>query len=544
MCRRQSDPMPENTTSGHRDGPGTPWSPFRFPAFTVLWVATVISNIGTWMHDVGAGWLMTELSASPAIVAAVQAATTLPIFLFALLAGAVADIVDRRKLLLIANTFLSVVALLLAGIVYLGLMTPALLLIFTFAMGTGAAFMAPVWQAIVPKLIDPPHLGSAIALNSVGINVSRAIGPALAGVLIVGLGLASPFAVNAVSFLVIIAALFWWSPAPRAVQQVPAEQVLGAMRSGLKYTLNSKPMKATLIRAAAFFLFASAFWAMLPLIAKDVLTGGPGLYGLLLGSVGAGAVSGAFVLPAIKRMFGIGGTVFAGSVGTSLVLVILSLGSSQVLALAAAALAGLSWIAVLSSLHVAAQTALPDWVRARGLAVFLTVFFGSMSAGSVIWGQIATHTSIETALMLAAGGALVFALITLPVKLKTYSVEALAPSSHWPEPVLMAEDQIADGPVRIDVVYKVAVSEQGAFMAAMKDMRASRLRGGGYGWSLLRNAEGEDEFIESWFEPSWTDHMRHHSRVSEEDRQKQLQVAALHSGSQAPLVKHWVSGRR
>ncbi len=419
-------------------------------------------------------------------------------------------------------------------------MTPTLLLVFTFAMGTGAAFMAPAWQAIVPKLIDPPHLGSAIALNSVGINVSRAIGPALAGVLIVALGLASPFAVNAVSFLVIIAALFWWSPAPGAVQSVPAEHILGAMRSGLKYTLNSQPVKATLIRAAAFFLFASAFWAMLPLIAKDVLDGGPGLYGLLLGSVGAGAVSGAFVLPAIKRKLGIGGTVFAGSIGTALVLICLSMVPNQVLALAAAALAGLSWIAVLSSLHVAAQTALPDWVRARGLAVFLTVFFGSMSAGSVIWGQIATHTSIETALMVAAGGALVFALITVPVKLKAYPVEALAPSSHWPEPVLMAEDQISDGPVRIDITYKVEAPDQGAFMKATKEMRASRMRGGGYSWSLLRNAEDKDEFIESWFEPSWTDHMRHHSRVSEEDRQRQGKVISLHSGVGPPKVTHWV----
>ena len=534
--------MSDTAPTSEKEASGvTAWSPFTFPAFTVLWVATVISNIGTWMHDVGAGWLITELSPSPAIVAGVQAATTLPIFLFALLAGAVADIVDRRKLLLISNLFLGAIAFALACVVYLDLMTPVLLLLFTFAMGTGAAFMAPAWQAIVPKLIDPPHLGSAIALNSVGINISRAIGPALAGMLIVSIGLYAPFALNALSFLFIIGALIWWKPDAAPLQTLPAEHVLSAMRSGVKYALNSKPVKTTLVRAAAFFVFASAFWAMLPLIAKNVLAGGPSLYGLLLGSVGVGAVSGAFVLPMIKRKLGVHGTVFAGSIGTALVLLGLALVPNQGLAMAAAALAGLSWIAVLSSLHVAVQTALPDWVRARGLAVFLTVFFGSMSAGSVIWGQVATYSSIELALIIAASGMILFAVLTLPAKITARDVEALAPSSHWPEPILDTADPADDGAVRIDIAYDIKDSDQNDFLALMQDMRASRLRGGGYQWSLLQDAEHQNLYVESWFEPSWTDHLRHHARVSEEDKQLQDKVIALHQGQDRPAVTHWLT---
>ncbi|MEM1312905.1 MAG: MFS transporter, partial [Pseudomonadota bacterium] len=388
-----------------------PMAPFRHRAFAVLWIATVASNVGTWMHDVGAGWLMTELAPSPMMVAAVQSATTLPIFLFALLAGAVADIVDRRRLLIGVNVALGVLALAMAAVVHLGLMTPWLLLLFTFAFGTGAAFMAPAWQAIVPKLIPREDLPSAIALNSMGVNISRAIGPALAGLLIVGAGLAAPFLVNAVSVVGIVAALCWWRPAAPPATGLPPEHVGGAMIAGLRYALNSPPLKATLARAAAFFLFASAFWAMLPLIAREVLAGGPTLYGVLLAAVGAGAVGGAFLLPRIKAALGPDGAVAAGTLGTIAVMLAMAAAPTHAVAVAASALAGLSWITVLSSLNVSAQTALPDWVRARGLSVFLTVFFGSMSLGSLFWGRIATVFDLSTALIASAVGAA----ILLPV---------------------------------------------------------------------------------------------------------------------------------
>ncbi|MEO1331268.1 MAG: MFS transporter, partial [Pseudomonadota bacterium] len=308
----------------------TAWSPFRQRAFAVLWIATVIANVGTWMHDVGAGWLMTELSPSPLVVAMVQAATTAPVFLFALLAGALADIVDRRKMLILVNLFMGLSAAGLALLVSLNLVTPALLILFTFLLGAGAAFSAPAWQAIVPKLVPKQDLTSAIALNSMGINVSRAIGPALAGFLIVTVGLAAPFALNAVSFIGILLALWWWRSPEAPAQTLPPEHVGGAVRAGLAYALNSGPVRATLIRAASFFAFASCYWAMLPLIAREVLQGGPTLYGLLLAAVGAGAVAGALALPIIKKRLGPDGAVAAGALGTAVVLCLFAIAPTPI----------------------------------------------------------------------------------------------------------------------------------------------------------------------------------------------------------------------
>lgn len=513
-------------------------APFRHPAFTFLWIATVASNIGTWMHDVGAGWLMTELAPSPMLVAMVQAATTLPIFLFALLAGAIADIVDRRRLLIWVNVAMGIAAALMAALVHLQLMTPWLLLAFTFAFGTGTAFIAPAWQAIVPKLVPRENLSSAIALNSMGINISRAIGPALSGFLIVGAGLASPFLVNALSVIGIVAALYWWSSGTTA-RTLPPEHVGGAIRAGLRYALYSKPLKATLARAAAFFLFASAFWAMLPLIARDVLEGDATLYGILLTAVGAGAVAGAFLLPSLKKRLSADALVAAGTAGTAAVLLILATAGSQVIAVAAATLAGLSWIAVLSSLNVSAQTALPDWVRARGLSIFLTVFFGSMSLGSLLWGQIASIWSIPTALVIAAVGALVLIPLTRRAHLGQGEALDLTPSMHWPEPVL-ATDTTPDGPVMIQVTYKLASTEREAFQALMPALADSRRQGGGYRWSLMQDAAEPAGFVETWWEASWLDHQRHHKRVTEESRKLQERIAALQADETEPVVTHFV----
>lgn len=409
------------------------WAPFRRPAFAILWSATVLSNIGTWMHDVGSGWLMTELSPSPAMVAAVQAAVMVPVFLFAIPAGAIADLVDRRGLLISVNCVMALVAVLLALAVSAGVMTPGLLLLFTFLLGAGAAFIAPAWQAIVPSLVPRAELGSAIALNSMGINVSRAIGPAIAGSVIVAVGLYAPFALNALSFVGIILALYWWRPQKPEESRLPREALISAMIGGLRYVLNSGPVKATLARAAGFFLFASAFWAILPLLARDTLSGGPELYGLLMAGVGVGAVIGAVCLPFLKARFNADSLVAGGTGLMAAVLAGVAFLHIPALAIVGAGLAGVSWITVLSSLNVSAQTALPDWVRARGLSVFLTVFFGSMAAGSLVWGQVAEIAGIPVALAAATVGALLFIPVTWRAKLNQGAALDLTPAMDWPQ---------------------------------------------------------------------------------------------------------------
>ena len=362
------------------------WSPLRNRIFFVLWMATLFSNIGTWMNDVGAGWLMTNLSPDPVMIATIQAMTTLPVFLLALPAGAIADIFDKRKLLIFVNIMMFFAAALLAVLVYFNVVSIGWLLLITFILGSGAAFLGPAWQAIVPGIVAPHELKAGIALNSMGINISRAIGPALAGVLISQVGLYLPFMLNALSFIAIIVAVWWWKGEKHKENTLPAESVVAAMISGLRYARYSPALIKTIIRAAAFFVFASAYWAMLPLVARVSLQGDATLYGILTTSIGIGAVAGAFSLSALRARFSTGILVTAGTAGTVIVLVIFAVTTSKYLAIAGSIIAGFSWLITLSTLMVSAQTALPDWVRARGLALYLTVFSGSMALGSLIWG--------------------------------------------------------------------------------------------------------------------------------------------------------------
>src|SRR5712675_1698265 len=344
------------------------WSPFGHKVFTVLWVATVVSNVGTWMQNAAAGWLMTGLSPDPLIVALVQVATTLPMFLLGLPAGALADILDRRRLLIAVQVTLTLLTAGFGLIVDLNLVTPGLLLGFTCLFGAGAALIAPAWQAIVPQLVPREDLPNAVALNSVGINISRAIGPALAGIIIGLAGVAAPFWLNAVSNLGVIGALVWWKP-PAAGKRLPAEHISSAIRTGLRHAANNTHLRATLLRATGFFISASAYWALLPLVARAQVQGGPQLYGNLLGAIGAGAVAGAFALPKLKKLLGADRLVAGGTLGTAIALVLFALARDPATALIASVLAGLSWIAVLATLNVSAQVALPSWVRGRGLAM-------------------------------------------------------------------------------------------------------------------------------------------------------------------------------
>ena len=504
----------------------------------MLWTATVISNVGTWMQEVASGWLMTSLSPSPLMVALVQAATTAPIFLFALGAGALADLADRRKLLIAVTAFMAIIALVLAILVLLDLVSPSILLVFTFLSGTGAAFVWPAWQAIVPQLIPRSELQPAITLNGAGMNVSRAIGPALAGLLIASLGIVWPYLLNAASYMVVIAALVWWRPPPLQETYLPAERFWSAIRSGLRYARGSHPLRATLVRAIAFFVFASAYWALLPLIARQELAGGPKLYGLMLGGVGLGAVIGALFLPKLSRLLGPDAQVAAGTGGTALVLVIFALVARPEAAVLASLIAGASWIAVLASLNVSAQVALPDWVRARGLSIFVTIFFGSMALGSVIWGQAASLVGIPAALIIAAVGALVAAGLSWPYKLQLGADLDLSPSFYLPQPIVAKEFEADRGPVMVTVEYRIDPARKADFVEAMNELKEERRRGGAYAWGLFEDVAEPSRYLEYFIAESWLAHLRHHERTSEADRLVRAKALGFHIGEDDPVVRH------
>lgn len=521
---------------------GAAWTPFRHRAFAMLWTATVVSNIGTWMHDVGAGWLMVTLAPSPLMVALVQAATTLPVFLLALPAGALADIVDRRRMLLLTQSFLLAVALALGVAAALGRVTPGLLLLFTFLGGVGAALTAPAWQAIVPELVPRPALQPAIALNSLGINIARAIGPALGGLVIALWGMAAPFLLNAASFVGVIAALAVW----RRTQPAPArpERFTGAMRAGLRYAAASRPLQVTLVRAAAFFVFASCYWALLPLVARIVLTGGPGLYGLLLGCIGAGAVAGALVLPRVRAHASPDRIVLGGTAATAAAMAVLALVPFPVAAFAACAVAVAAWIAVLSSLNVSAQTALPNWVRARGLAIYLVVFFGSMTLGSLAWGRLAEATDIPAALLAAAAGALAAAWVVRHRTLPQGAGADLAPSMHWPAPVLAGAVEDDRGPVMVMIEYRIDPNRSSEFLDALEGLGRERRRDGAYRWEVFEDAAARGRYVEAFWLASWGEHLRQHERVTVADKDMQDRVRAFHVGMEPPHVTHLIAADR
>jgi predicted MFS family arabinose efflux permease/quinol monooxygenase YgiN len=533
----------EGSTSAVSSSPPvapSPWSPFRETTFTVLWTATVVANIGSWMYNAASGWLMTSLTADPLMVSLVQVATSLPMFLFAVPAGALADIIDRRRFLIVIEVATTVVSGMIAALVWLELVTPGTLLLFTFLLGVGAALTAPAWQSIVPQLVPKQILSPAIAANSVGINVSRALGPALGGMIIAGIGIAAPFWLNAVSNLGIIGALLWWRSPSIASNRLPSERLVSAIVTGFRHARHNRHLRATLIRAVGFFLFASAYWALLPLVARSQIAGGPELYGILLGAIGAGAVCGAFALPWLKAKLGPDRLVAAGTIGTSATLVLFGLAREPVVALSASIIAGVSWISVLASLNVSAQVALPEWVRGRGLAMFVTVFFGAMTVGSAGWGQAAGMIGLPDTHYLAAAGALIAIPLTWRWKLQTAAGIDLTPSVHWPTPVITQEVAQDQGPVLVTVEYRIEPANREAFLSAIEGLAEERRRDGAYAWGVYQDAAQEGRYLETFLVESWLEHLRQHQRVTNADRLVQNAVHQFHQEGE-PKVVHFIA---
>jgi predicted MFS family arabinose efflux permease len=541
-----SDHASESQAPAHPAAPvstatiSSPWAPFRRPAFTVIWTATLVANIGGWMYSAASGWLMTDLDPNPLIVSLVQAATTAPMFIFALPAGALADIFDKRRFLIAFETLATTVSAVYAVLVSLKLATPFNLLLFTFLINIAGALTSPAWQAVVTLLVPREDLPAAIAANSVGINISRALGPALGGLLIVALGIAAPFWVNAVCNVAVIVALLWWRTNKKAGTLLPAEGFAQAVRTGLRYSRHNPHLNATLMRACGFFVFSSAFWALLPLVARNQIAGGPELYGILLAVIGIGAVAGAFGLPALKAKWGPDVLMALASAGIALAMVLFGLAHEPVAALLASALAGAAWIAALATLNVSAQVALPDWVRGRGLAVFATAFFGCVTFGSAAWGEIASYTGLPLAHFLAAAGALATIPLTWRWKLQTGLSIDLSPSMHWPAPILAQEIEHERGPVLVSVEYRVRPQDRAEFLQALAKVEYERRRDGAYAWGVFEDTAEEGRIIETFLVESWMEHLRQHERVTNADRLVE-EAAHRFNLTGAPKVTHFVA---
>jgi predicted MFS family arabinose efflux permease len=489
------------------------------------------------MHSVGAQWLMTSLSPSPLMVALVQATTTLPMFLLALPAGALADIIDRRKMLLAAQLLSGIAAAGLAITTWYGLTTPPVLLVATLVLGTAAALSDPVFQAIVPELVDWETLPDAIALNSLGINIARAIGPALGG-LIVGLaGTPVVFALNALSVVAVLFVLVRWKRSVPA-HALPPEHFIGALKAGYRYARHAPALRLVMIRAIAFFVFASALWAMLPLLVRDQLGLDASGFGLLLTCMGGGAVFGALVGKRLRKHATANVLSTAATALFAVVSIALALTSIAWVGCILMFVVGIAWITVLTSLNVAAQLASPGWVKARALAVYIVVFQGAMTGGSVAWGAIAARTDVPTALVIAAAGALMSLFVAAKWQLPDDHGIDFAPSNHWAEPVVAVQPAGDRGPVLIEIEYRVAPDSVTDFISALRRFSGVRLRDGAIRWEAWEDTADPGCVLESFVVESWLEHQRQHRRVTHVDQLDQDVLNAFHIGDAPPVVRH------
>jgi MFS family permease len=480
--------------------PRSAFAAFRYKPYTVIWIASVVSNIGTWMYSAASGWLMTNLNPDPMMVSLVQAASTLPMFLLALPAGALTDIYDKRRFLIVGESSITLVSLLFALLVSLNRINSGTLLLFAFLLSAGAALVAPGWQAVMPQLVPREDLASALSADSVGINISRAIGPALGGAITAAFGIAAPFWVNGLSNFGIIGALGWWQPqqAPARVRHLPAERFTNAMRTGLRYARNNPHLRATLWRSVAFFGFASAYWALLPLVARERIGGGAAMYGLMLGSIGAGAVVAAFATPKLAAKLGSNRFVTLAEAGTGAALFLFGAARDPVVAIIASVVAGGCWISVLSNLNVSAQVALPEWVRGRGLALFVAVFSGTMAFGSAAWGGIARLGGVPLALYVSSAGLLCAVPIIRRWKLQTGARMDLTPSMHWPAPVAAQQIEAEDRQVLVTVEYRIDPKDRQGFLIALDRLALERRRDGAYAWGVFEDSAQPGRFLETF----------------------------------------------
>ena len=517
----------------------SPWQPLSQPVFRMLWIATVVSNVGSWMSDVGINWSMLTLSADPLDIALVQAASSLLMFLFALPSGVMADIVDRRKYLLFSQLWVFIAAAGLTLLSFTGHVTPTVLLAATFLLSVGAAMSSPPFQAIVPDLVSKPELGSAVALNSLGVNISRAIGPALGGFL---LSLAGPwmvFALNALSVMGVAWVLWRWRPAP-SVQRLPPEHFFSAVRSGIRYVHAAPVLRNVLVRTVAFFVFGSAGWALLPLVARRELGLGPAGYGVMLACIGLGAIAGAILLPRLRQRLNADRLMVAASLTFAITMLALAFVRHFWLLNLFEFFTGFAWIAVLSTLNLGAQRSAARWVKARALAVYLTVFFGSMTAGSAVWGQIASQFGTPASLVVATLGMVLASMTVFRWKLEKDPDLNLDLSG---QPLDGVEIELPNerGPVLVSHEYIIDPQNAKAFLQAVHELRRVRRRAGAMSWAVYEDIERPGLFIETFLMGSWIEHLRQQERHTMNDLLLQSRVLAFHQGTTSPAIRYLVA---
>ena len=522
-----------------QSSPTSAWSPLRHRVYRALWIALLATNIGAWMHTVGAAWLMVELDASTMLVALVQTATFLPVVLFGVLAGVLADLVDRRGLLLVTQILGAAVAAALTVVTASGGVTPVVLLGFTFALGLGAAFNAPAYQAIQPELVPSAELKQALTLGGANLNLGRAIGPAVGGVLIAAVGVWLVFALNAVAFAASVVVLWRWKRAPEE-EAGPPERFAGAVRAGVRYALFSRVLQGVLVRSFVFGVASSVLLSLLPLYASRVLGLGSGGLGMLYAGIGCGAVATAALLPRLRARLS-DDTVFAlGSAVVAAALLALALVRAPAAALLVSFVAGVGWLCCLSTLSVASQEALSSWVRARGLAFYLTAISAGVALGSAAWGALASVVGVAATYGWGALALIMTLGLALPWRFDRIARLDLSPSPMAAPETRLIGDEDAGSPALIVVHYEVRPDCEEPFLRALRLVGRVRRRNGATDWSFYRDADDPQRFIETFVLATWDEHLRQHRRLTVADADVLARVQQYLRPGTTPQADHYI----
>jgi MFS family permease len=515
------------------------WAPLQSKVFRALWLAVLASQVGTWMQTVGAQWLLVSEPNAATLVSLVQTASMLPVLLLAFPAGVLADVVDRRRMLIAVQCFQAAVGTALAALTAVGQMTPALLLTLTFALGCGAAMTIPTYGAIIPELVPRSQLPAASALGAISMNVARAVGPAVAGVLVAQVGVAAVFVLNALSFFIFAVVLLLWRRTSADDEGQGPESFVAALRAGGRYVRHSPVMRRYLFRVALFIVPAVALWALLPLIASQRMGLGAGGYGLLLAALGVGAIAGAFGMPRMRGRFTDNQLLLTSSLVYAAVLAVVALVRHPIVVMVALIPAGTAWMVVLSNANTLVQMFLPRWVRARGLGLYQVVFFGGQGIGAFLWGLLAERIGLVDAFLAAAVLTAAGAATVRLWPLAEVGHLDREPAVYWREPELHLEPDPEAGPVVVEVTYTVTKEDEPAFLQAMSRVRRSRMRTGAIRWGLFRHGEVPEQMVELYVVPTWGEHLRQHTgRLTGTDQDIEAEAKAL--SRTPPKVAHLV----
>ncbi len=516
--------------------------PLKIPLFRDRWIASTVSSLGTWMQDTAGTWLMTVLTTSPLLIALMQTAASLPVLFLGLLAGATADIYERRRLLIFWQWWMLGSVAVLAVLTFVGVITPVMLLLFTFLLNIGSAMNNPAWQAIVPELVPREQIPNAVTLNAASNNIARALGPALGGLMIAAYavphrGAGWVFALNSASFAGVIWILWRWKRQPIYKSALPAERIAGSVRTGLRYLRHAPDLQGPLIRAFIFTFFVSSVWALLALVAKRDLHQGAMGYGILNGCLGLGAVGGAMSLARIRQRFDADTMLLATGIYYVATMLVLALVRIPAVAIVALLGAGFAWTTTMSTLNVSVQLSVPAWVYARALGAYLMTFQGGLALGSALWGGVAQRTSVRISLICAACGLAA----SLPFMQRIHILKGLLPDLtpyKWkrPLPGFEATPDPDAGPVRISVDYRIAREDYAAFTREIHVLEGVRLRGGAVRWGIYRDAVDPEHLNETFIMESWMDFLRSRERMTLADQTIREKVYGLHRGTESPKI--------